>query len=99
MEIHLTHLIEAFSLHPLGCAQFPFVQRYFHELGFAQSDVTRLNDKSVVIAFCVSFCFLHMSSMFLLLLANVLRLFGKIGCQQVVTMIVLDKRRWSGSGG
>ena len=83
----LTHPWITSSLHPFG-VQLLLLKRNFHKPRFAtQSDVTSLNDKSVL-AFTSR-----------LLLANVLRLFSEVRRQKVVAMIVLDKSRRSRPGG
>lgn len=81
VQIHLTHPFEAFALNPFGVAQFLLVQRYFHELRLAPSDVTHLKNKSVVVFRTASMS----------LLTDVLRLFGKVSREQIVAMVVWDK--------
>ena len=93
-KFQLTHFEETFALHPLGLRQFLFFHGYKHEIGFAESDVTHLNDQRIL-RLLVS----PVVSSMLVFLTNILWLLGKVGCQQVVTMIVFYKRCWSGSGG
>lgn len=88
VQIHLTHPCETSALDPFGVAQFLLVQRYFHELGLAPSDVTHLKDKSVPVFRTASMS---------LLLADVFRLVGEVGREQIVAMVVWDKRWWPGS--
>ena len=83
VQIHLTHPSETSALDPFGVAQFLLVQRYFHELGLAPSDVTHLKDKSVLVFRTASMS---------LLLADVFRFLGKVGREQIVAVVVWDKR-------
>ena len=68
-KFQLTHLRQTFALHPLGLRQFLFFHGYKHETWFAESDVTHLNDKCVVVSLIPVF------------LADISWLFGKVGCQ------------------
>lgn len=82
VQIYLTHPFETFALNPFGVAQSLLVQRYFHELRLTPSDVTHLKNKSVAVFRTASMS----------LLADVLRLLGKVSREQIVAMVVWDKR-------
>ena len=84
VQMHLTHPCETFALDPFGVPQFLLVQRYFHELRLAPSDVTHLKDKRVLV--------FRVASMSRFLLADVLRFPGKVGREQIVAVVVWDKR-------
>lgn len=82
VQIHLTHPFETFALNPFGVAQSLLFQRYFHELRLTPSDVTHLKNKSVAVFRTASMS----------LLADVLRLLGKVSREQIVAIVVWDKR-------